>query len=97
MKRVLSINYDKAITQADRISEAKEKCEHQVSELKKIIQLLSENWNGDSGNAMIEKCNEWITRQLEQANRLDNVEYRIRTTVERIRKADEEASEFIES
>lgn len=96
MRGRISINYDKALTQADRLNEAREKCESQIRTLNGIKQQLSENWNGESGNAMIEKCDEWLKDNQWIVGELEEIEKSIRDTVENIREADEEASKLME-
>ena len=91
----IKVDYDKCLAQANRLDELSKKCDEQSNKMNKLIGKLQEVWLGASGNAMADKCREWMVNQLQQGGKLYLEAKAIRRVVYELQEAERKAIEKI--
>ncbi len=95
---LIRFDYISAIRQASRVEEAAESiCNLADREVEAIIDELSIYWKGESANLYLNKCRE-LQQELERTTRdLKTVANNIRTRSERMRLAEEMATQIAQN
>lgn len=86
---LIRLDYDAVIQQAVRLEQAASQCETQIQEMNKLKERLAQAWAGDSGEAMQQKCLEWIAEQKKVLEKMNQTAAQIRRTAETIRAQDQ--------
>ncbi len=91
----IKVDYDQALAQANKLDELVKECDDQTNKINKIIGQIEEYWRGDSGTLMVEKCREWMVKQMQQSGSLYLEAKAIRRVVAELQEAERKTIEEI--
>ena len=91
----IKVDYDKALSQANKLDELSKQCEEQLKKMGKMMGSLPEIWQGRSAISMLERCQVWLNAQLQQSVILSSEANAIREVVNELKEAERKTIEEI--
>lgn len=97
-RAVIEMNYSNAMRQADRIAAVSDNMRRLAGqELGETIQNLAANWKGCEASLYLQKGDRLMENILRTAGELQTAAQKIRTEARRVRDADLQALEIVQS
>ena len=91
----VTLDYTKAIGQANQLANAAERCAEMNRTLKAQMTEVSANWQGEAAAAMLEKLENWYAENAAIQTELQNAAAQIRSAAEKIKQADDSSAVLI--